>query len=144
MTPIDSEQKPAPDHPDPRSSGLDTRGLEGEDRVLALALRERLRASEALDYVTASRLGAARARALAVHSAPRRWFPGLWLGSGGVAAAALLVMVVAPWRGPLPVAPAAPALAQGDALEWLLDENDPEFYEDLELYHWLEEPGDSV
>lgn len=109
----------------------DFEDLDEADRALAQRLRTQLRASEELDYVTQAKLGAARARAIA--AAPRH--TGWWLASGGLAAAAVLaVMLVV--RTPHPVAPTTV-----DALELLADDVDPEFYQDLDMYQWLADSG---
>ena len=106
--------------------------LPPEQRRLATTLRARLRASEELDYVSRSRLAAARARALEA-ATPR---PATWmLATGGLAAAAILaVLLVLPPRE-------ASTLPASDTLDLLTDELEPEFYEDLDLYRWLEEDG---
>jgi len=107
-----------------------------QDERLAAELRRALRQSEAIDPAVAAQLRAARARAL--HAAPRRR-PWLW----AVPAAAMAVLVAALWLpGRAPPAPAAPlAGTAADAVEVLSDEQSPEFYQDLELYEWLEQEG---
>lgn len=107
----------------------------GGEGALADALRDRLRDSEALDYVTASKLAAARKRAIEPASTSWRW----WLASGGsVAAAALVAMLMfgAPRQQPMhePV-----EVSAADALDLMTDEEDADFYEDLDLYRWLSE-----
>lgn len=108
--------------------------LDAAERELALALREALRESEqALDFVATSKLRAARARAIAEPPRPQRRWLLAGLGSSALAVA-LLVIVARPWPAPTPT----PAdWAHGEALEVLLDEDDPELYEDLDLYRWL-------
>jgi len=104
--------------------------LDPADRALAQKLQERLRATEDLDYVTRAKLSAARARA--VSALPRRttW----WMATGGLTAAAVLAVVLV-LRMPQATTTTA------DALELMTDELEPEFYQDLDLYQWLAEPG---
>lgn len=104
--------------------------------ALADALRDRLRESEALDYVTASRLAAARKRALATASPPSWswWFA----GGGGLATAALVALLM--FWAPTPQAPNEPVeISSADAFDLMTDEEDADFYEDLDLYRWLSE-----
>jgi len=100
-------------------------------------LRGLLRDSENLDMVTAARLRAARARALDVAQKPAR--PWVW----AVPAAAMAVLVAALWM-PAVQDPGAPVPAAGptvasEALDVLVDEQSPEFYQELEMYEWLEQ-----
>jgi hypothetical protein len=120
--------------------------LDTEERRWADRAGKALRESEAqLDAVTVARLRAARARAMERAAAPAAWtLPGL-LPAGGIGAAALAVAVLAwtllPRGGSVPeVDPVN--LAGVDALELLTDEQGPEFYQNLDLYLWLEEPGE--
>jgi hypothetical protein len=103
---------------------------------LAARLQARLRASEELDQVTQARLLAARNRAVA--QAPGTGMArhtGWWVATGGLAAAAVLaVLLVA--RTPHVTVPAT-----ADALELLTDDVDPEFYQDLDMYRWLADSG---
>jgi hypothetical protein len=110
-------------------SGFDD--LDERDRALAQKLRTQLRASEDLDYVTQARLSAARARAVAASRRPAGW----WFATGGLTAAALLAVVLV-LRVPQGAAPTT-----ADSLELMTDELEPEFYQDLDLYKWLAEPG---
>jgi hypothetical protein len=112
--------------------------LDEAQRAAALSLRSALRESERVDAVTASKLAAARARAVAeaVPVAPRRW---LW-ASGGLTAAAVVaaLLLLQPgalqrWRGE----PAEAATA--DAIEVLTDDLDADFYQDLDLYRFIED-----
>ena len=114
---------------------------QGKDRqasgegAFADALRDRLLASEALDYVTASRLAAARKRALAPVATPWRW----WLASGGSLAAAALVALLM-FGAPKHQALHEPVeISSADAFDLMTDEEDADFYEDLDLYRWLSE-----
>ena len=110
---------------------------EADEDVLARALCERLRASEALDPVTRARLAAARALALE----PARARPWAWAGVGGLVVASLLaaLLVLRPEAGTNPQAD----LARADEAFELMFEDDaalgPEFYEDLDVLHWLAE-----
>lgn len=106
--------------------------LSPQQRELALRLRQALRESESLDYVTASKLAAARARAL--QPARSGWN---WAAGSGAVAAMLAVAILAPWRTPAPPAAVITDTAQLEALDALGDEMEPEFYEDLEFYQWL-------
>lgn len=114
------------------------------DDELAQGLRRALRDSETVDGMTAAKLRAARARALDAAPAGRPW---LW----AVPAAAMAVLVAALWlpatppamTQPPPVNAAGSALA-ADALDVLVDEQAPDFYQDLELYEWLEQEGSSA
>ncbi|RYG71316.1 hypothetical protein EON77_13010 [bacterium] len=111
------------------------RDLPPVERSLALRLRRTLRAGDSLDAITASRLAAARARALEGATSHDRaaW----WWTSGGLAAvavAAASVLLFSPaLRSPAVVAEPG----EGEALDLLVDEVDPELYEDLDLYRWL-------
>lgn len=104
-----------------------------------------LRASEAqLDAVTVARLRAARARAMDSACAPSSWLaPGLrslgGIGAGAALAVAVLAWTLLPRTTLTPETDPAVNLAGMDALELLTDEQGPEFYEDLDLYLWLEE-----
>ena len=127
--------------------------LTTEERRWADSAGKALRESEThVDAVTAARLRAARARALErVASAPSwTWvapaMPGLpWLG--GIGAGATLGIALLAWAL-LPRTAAVPEVAVNlagvNALELLTDEQGPEFYQDLDLYLWLEESGEVV
>lgn len=107
-------------------------GLSPQERELAQSLRRALRESEQLDYVTASKLAAARARAL--QPARGGWN---WAAGSGAIAAMLAVAILAPWHTPQPPAAATTDTAQLEAFDVLGDDMEPEFYEDLEFYQWL-------
>lgn len=107
--------------------------LEERDRELARKLRAQLRASEKLDFVTQSKLSAARARAVAAASSGQI---GWWMATGGLTAAAVLTVLLVV-RAPQSVAPST-----ADTLELMTDDVEPEFYQDLDLYQWLADSGD--
>ena len=104
--------------------------LDPQQRSDALKLRASLRAGDELDFITRSKLGAARARALEAAS-PRR--SGWWYAGGLTAAAVLALLLVLPQQRGTDAVPAY------DALEVMTDELEPEFYEDLDMYRWLAE-----
>jgi hypothetical protein len=104
--------------------------LSRDEERLALQVRRHLREGDELDPVVRSRLAAARARALEA-AAPRRRHP-LFAAVGSVAAALVLaVLVLLPERG-------GPEVQAFDAIEVVTDEFGPEFYEDLDLYRWID------
>lgn len=129
-----------------RRSRPEDDGLDPAQRAFAQQLGAALRDSEAPDYVRSARLAAARARALEAAARPAAlgWLgsSGGRLGLAGAAASLMLALLVATQPSPFSrpeAVPPAPPTAQVDALELLLDEHGPEFYEDLELYEWLDE-----
>jgi hypothetical protein len=121
--------------------------LSPRERDLARALHAGLRGREGEpDLVVGARLRAARARAVEAGAQPRR---GTWLyASGGlVAAAAVAVLLVL--RPPQPANSPTPAggtarTVSADAIDILTDDLDAEFYEDLDLYRWLEREHDGA
>lgn len=111
-------------------------------------LAARLRASEQLDYVTSARLSAARARAVAQRPQPGAFALGravlaLVLAPPRAAMLSLLAVTlsVVGWHSLQPLAEPPTTRAHAERFELLLDEHGPEFYADLELYQWLDEPG---
>lgn len=119
-----------------------TDDLSAEERVWADSAGKALRESEnSLDAVTLMRLRAARARAVDAatpRALPQRWG---WALPAAVAAGLFAVVVVPQLmltRGP------AVNVAEAETLDVLTDEMDPEFYENLDLYLWLEESSDSA
>jgi len=110
--------------------------LPPEDERLAAELRRALRQSEALAPDVAAQLRAARARALDATPLRRPW---RW----ALPAAAMAVLVAALWLPLRPPATSSAPAASGaaDAVEVLTDEQSPDFYQDLELYEWLEQEG---
>lgn len=94
-----------------------------------------LRASEQqLGGMSLAQLRAARARA--VGAAAERRTALRWAVPAALTAALLAWMLLPRPEPQLPV-----NVAEGDALEVLTDEMDPEFYRDLDLYLWLEDTG---
>jgi hypothetical protein len=109
------------------------------ERARALKLRELLRGSERLDALTASRLAAARARAVDASAgpSPRRW---LW-ASGGLTAAVVAALLVLQ-SGAMQRSRTDPADASAaEAIEVLTDDVDADLYEDLDMYRWLADDG---
>ncbi len=95
-----------------------------------------------LDANTLSRLNRSRQAALAELEQGAR--PGIslgqWVPAAGVAAAAVLVVVM--WNGEAPVDPVAPPATVTD-FELLLAEDSFEMLEDLEFYAWIELDADA-
>ena len=126
--------------------------LTTEERHWADRAGKALRESEThVDAVTAARLRAARARALerVASEASSSWAPALpgltWLngmGAGATLGIALLAWALLPRTAAVPEV--AVNLAGVNALELLSDEQGPEFYQDLDLYLWLEESSEVV
>ena len=86
---------------------------------------------DALDAATLSRLNRARQAALAeLSDSPRRWRQ--WMPATGVAAAAVLAVVMISGRGEVDVI-AAPA----SDFEIVMSEEDIDMLENLEFYSWL-------
>jgi hypothetical protein len=102
---------------------------------LAPARRALDAAARQLDALTLARLRAARLRALDQVRPAARGRPDWRLAAGGFAAAgvATLVAVVLLWFS----APAPLTVAGIDDLELLSTQENPEFYADLDFYHWL-------
>ena len=92
---------------------------------------------ERLDAATLSRLNQGRQAALR-ELGRRDWFAGrgpLWLPATGIAAAALVALVV--MRGPDDLDVAADVVMTTD-FELLLEDESLEMLEDLEFYSWLD------
>lgn len=117
-----------------------------DDNPEVLRMRDLLRQSEQqIDPFTMRRLRAARARAVEQHkrswwSLPRRFtLPAL---AASLAIIAAVKLQQQPPSQP-PVSPtiaraAMPNLASSDGLDALMDDEGPQFYEDLELIMWLD------
>jgi hypothetical protein len=87
-----------------------------------------------LDAATLSRLNRARQTALAPRRRPRQ----TWLVGGSLAAAALALVIGGGLghRALSPTAPAADVAAQ-DELDTLVGDDNPDLYENLDFYAWL-------
>lgn len=109
--------------------------LDDTNRAFAEAARAALRDSErTLDRTALVRLRAARALAVAQTEKPRRHLT--WAIPVGAVSAGLLVFALLPQRVPM-------ADTQGvEALEILADDMGPEFYQELDLYEWLDAQGE--
>jgi hypothetical protein len=91
---------------------------------------------DALDAGTLSRLNRGRQAALAELGPGRTSLRrGRWLPAAGVAAAALVTVMLV--RGPAGVDPVEPAVTASD-FELLMNEPSLEMLEDLEFYSWLD------
>ena len=87
-----------------------------------------------LDAQTRSRLNRGRQAALAELESPKAAW-GQWLPAAGIAAAAVVAVVV--WTGNPPVDELTPDASASD-FEILLTEDSFEMLEDLEFYSWIE------
>ena len=122
--------------------------MQGSDRKTELARAAKARfddSVEALDAATLSRLNRGRQRALAELDGARRHGAWLrWLPATGVAAAALLAVMLAVEPGT--AVPDDPVSASDFGM--LLEDDSLEMFEDLEFYSWLEgdelDAGDDV
>jgi hypothetical protein len=92
-----------------------------------------------LDGFTLARLRAARRRA--VEAAGRRGAGLRWALVPVAVAAALAVWLLLPRAAVTPGAPPVNA-ASADTLDLLTDERGPAFYQNLDLYRWLEDGED--
>ena len=91
---------------------------------------------ERLDAATLSRLNQGRQRALQEireTGAAGQW--ARWVPAGGLAAAAVVAVVV--WQG-MPVEHSAPAAGTATDLEIMLSEDSLDMLEDLEFYSWID------
>ena len=101
---------------------------------------------ERLDAATLSRLNQGRQRALReVHVTGPAGQWARWVPAGGLAAAAVVAVMV--WQG-APVEDTAPAAGSAADFEILLSEDSLDMLEDLEFYSWIDtanlEPGGDV
>jgi hypothetical protein len=95
------------------------------------------RAAADLDEFSVARLRAGRKRALAAAGTRRQFRPGWWLPLSSAAVAALVTVTVATnwWQ-------ATPVTATED-IELMATHDDPEFFEDIDFYSWLEDQRDA-
>lgn len=108
--------------------------LNEKEEAFATRVRQALRQSErSLDADTAARLRVAREQAVAAARKPR-WALN-WALPAGAVATGLLVFAL------LPRPAAVIELDGAETLEILADEQGLEFYQDLELYEWLDSQG---
>lgn len=121
--------------------------LSPHDEALAAGLRAGLRQREtALDIGTTVRLRAARARAVGAAGEPARRTSWLY-ASGGLATAVAIatLLVLRPSQvGPTSATDGSAHAARAEAFEVLTDDVDADFYEDLDLYRWLERGRDGA
>jgi hypothetical protein len=91
---------------------------------------------ERLDAATLSRLNQGRQKALEeVRAAGPAGQWARWVPAGGIAAAAVVAVVV--WQGVV-VEPSAPAAASAADFEIMLSEDSLDMLEDLEFYSWMD------
>lgn len=91
---------------------------------------------EQLDAATLSRLNQGRQKALQeIHAAESAGQWARWVPAGGLAAAAVVAVVV--WQG-APVEHSAPAPDAATDFEILLSEDSLDMLEDLEFYSWMD------
>jgi hypothetical protein len=91
---------------------------------------------ERLDAATLSRLNQGRQKALEeVRAAGPAGQWARWVPAGGVAAAAVVAVVV--WQG-VPVEHSAPAANSAADFEIMLSEDSLDMLEDLEFYSWID------
>ena len=91
---------------------------------------------ERLDGATLSRLNQGRQKALEeVRAAGPAGQWARWVPAGGIAAAAVVAVVV--WQGVV-VEPSAPAAASAADFEIMLSEDSLDMLEDLEFYSWMD------
>lgn len=103
-------------------------------RKAVQALDERARD---LDGATLSRLSQARAKAMAQHpSQKQRWLHTAWIGSAGIATAALVAVLLFQRLPPDGLEALDPS---GEAIEIATLDVDLEVIEELDFYEWLSE-----
>jgi hypothetical protein len=98
------------------------------------------RAASELDEFTVARLRAARKRALAAAGARRAVRAGWWLPLTGAALATLVAVGVTTdwWRAPAPA-----AIAAADDFELLAATEGPEFFDNIDFFHWIGDERDA-
>jgi hypothetical protein len=113
---------------------------EQQDHRFEEALRDLLRRSEGeIDFVSASRLRAARAQALDASRTSARVHSGWWTVPGALMSAVLLAWLLIPGRVRSPATGGAAAVPQVEVIETLADDKTNGVYDDLEFYQWLAE-----
>jgi hypothetical protein len=121
--------------------------LSPRDKVLAERLHSGLRQREpSLGLTTTVRLRAARARAVGAAGEPARRTSWLY-ASGGLATAVAIatLLVLRPSQvGPTSMPDSGVHATRAEAFDVLTDDVDAEFYEDLDLYRWLERGRDGA
>lgn len=111
-------------------------GRPGDDRF-EQSLRDLLRDSErGIDFVSSSRLSAARARAVDAARRPGRSLAGWWTVPGALLSAVVLAWVLVPGHLISSGGGAAP-VPQVEVIETLADDKTTGVYDDLEFYQWL-------
>lgn len=111
-----------------------------EERFEAKAKRLFDESVQGIDGRTQSRLNRGRQKALAELARRPANLLAVWAPATGVAAAAVVAVVL--WSGNRPPAEIGAASSAAD-LEILLDEDSLEMLEDLEFYSWIELDADS-
>ncbi len=118
------------------SSGQD----KPDDRRFEQALRDLLRDSEAdIDFVSRSRLRAARARAVDAARVPSRGFTGWWTVPGAMVSAIVLAWLLIPGHLFKSAGSGVAPVPQVEVIETLADDKTNGVYDDLEFYQWLAE-----
>jgi hypothetical protein len=113
---------------------------ETERSALERARAQLNRAADDLDELSVARLRAGRKRAVAAAGARWRFRPVWWLPLSSAAVAAVVALTVATnwWR-----APQLPALAAAEDIELLATGEEPEFFQDIDFYTWIEDQRDA-
>lgn len=109
------------------------------------SLRDLLRNSESdIDFVSVSRLRAARARAVDAARRPGRGTTGWWTVPGAAVSALALAWLLVSGRlmPPLGNGGGAAAVPQVEVIETLADDKTNGVYDDIEFYQWLAETDD--
>ncbi|TQV86277.1 hypothetical protein FKG94_01625 [Exilibacterium tricleocarpae] len=98
--------------------------------------------ADRIDSATNSHLEQARRAALAQRDRPRQRFTAATWWRGGLAAAAVGVLAVALWQPDSSDAGPTTILSEDGFADGLLeDQAEPEFFDELEFYHWLSGEG---
>ena len=99
------------------------------------------RAADDLDEFSVARLRAGRKRAIAAAGARRRLRPVWWLPLSSAAVAAVVTVTVATnwWRAPT----VQPVMTAAEDIELLATGEEPEFFNDIDFYTWIEDQRDA-